>query len=582
MKKIRIAIIMLLFLAVFGASDRAFAKDKTKPRMIYAVDTTEPVKDYVKLVIKVTDESGLAEVKFKGGKRSKSYFSKRGLGKSITLKNDKKAFKVTQNGIYTFYAKDKAGNERLMYVEINNIDNTAPTLSLSLSTIRKKTTVHLNATDDSGSVFFKVLTDSHEAYDPKWDETENLVDDSFEAEDGYIYTFLAYDAAGNRTTEEVLIDEEFRAVWFTYIEYAPSFKYESKTYDEFKRYIDTAFDQLWNQNFTAVIFQVRPYADALYPSKYYPWSGFISGEQGKDPGYDPLAYMVEAAHARGLEFHAYLNPYRVNKTTSEKGKKFYYDMSDNNQAVIWMNSDDPDLQRNVLCDNGVYYYNPAKPEVRELIVNGVREIVENYDVDGIHFDDYFYPTLGTKYKKTSDYLEYNEYKSSFDISAEALNIADWRRENVSTLIKEVYAAVKEADPDCVFGISPAGNMNNLRLDDRYYCDIDKWCSESGYIDYIAPQVYWGFEHPTCPFKETVNKWQNIVTSPTVKLYIGLAGHNAEGMPTDEWKENKDILAREVKYTRKTNFVDGFIYYRYEFLNRKATQKEVKKLLNLFN
>ncbi|MBP5304718.1 MAG: family 10 glycosylhydrolase, partial [Lachnospiraceae bacterium] len=474
------------------------------------------------------------------------------------------------------------GNERLMYVEINNIDNTAPTLNLSLTTLRKKTTVNISALDDSGEVFIKLLEDSHEAEDPEWDMAEEFTLDSFQAKDGYYYTVLAYDKAGNRTTEEVFIDEEFRAVWFTYIEYAPSFKYESKTYEEFKSYIDKAFDQLWNQNFTAVIFQVRPYGDALYPSKYYPWSGFISGEQGKDPGYDPLAYMVDAAHKRGLEFHAYLNPYRINKTTSEKGKKFYYDMCDENQAVKWMNSSDPDEQRNVLCDAGVYYYNPAKPEVRELIVNGVREIVENYDVDGIHFDDYFYPTLGNKYKKTSDSLEWEEYLNSFDISAEALKLPDWRRENVSTLIREVYAAVKEADPNCVFGISPAGNMNNLRLDDRYYCDIDRWCSESGYIDYIAPQVYWGFEHSTCPFKETVDKWQKIVTSDSVKLYIGLAGHNAEGLPTDEWKENKDILSREVKYTRKTNFVDGFIFYRYDFLNRKATQKEVKKLLNLFN
>lgn len=335
------------------------------------------------------------------------------------------------------------------------------------------------------------------------------------------------------------------------------------------------FDNCVKENLNAVVVQVRPFSDALYASDYFPWSGYISGEQGKNPGFDPMAYMIEAAHTRGLEFHAYLNPYRV------EAKSNYKLLSKDNPAKRWLEDDDDTNDRNVLLFGEQYYYNPAIEEVRELIVDGVREIVERYDVDGIHFDDYFYPTLGTKYKSNFDYLEYKEYtavQKAAGLEADSIDV--WRRNNVSTLISEVYAAVKKADSSVVFGISPAGNLNNLRAKDRYYVDIDLWLSTPGYVDYICPQIYWGFEHGTCPFAETTDKWAKLITTPEVNLYVGLALYKAGTNDTVEWANNDTIIARQVKYLRNSKFADGFFLYRYDFLTAERSKKEMKNLRKL--
>ena len=176
--------------------------------------------------------------------------------------------------------------------------------------------------------------------------------------------------------------EEMRAVWISYLEFQ-SAGVSKMSKGQFQKYIDNMFTKCKSLKMNTVIVQVRPYGDAMYSSKYFPWSAIISGKQGKNPGYDPLKYMISSAHKRGLEFHAWLNPYRV---MSNNMKTSY--LSSSNSAKKWMKSSSSSKRRNVLSLEGAKYYNPSKSDVKTLIVNGVKEIVQNYDVDGIHFDDY--------------------------------------------------------------------------------------------------------------------------------------------------------------------------------------------------
>ena len=177
--------------------------------------------------------------------------------------------------------------------------------------------------------------------------------------------------------------EEMKAVWISYLEFGGA-KISKMSKKSFCTYIDKMFTNAKNLGLNTVIVQIRPSGDALYKSSYFPWSAYASGKQGKSPGYDPLAYMVKAAHTKGLKFHAWLNPYRVTTTgTNVKA------LSSNNQARKWRGSSSSSKKRNVLSFNGALYYNPAKSDVQNLIVKGVKEIVQKYDVDGVHFDDYF-------------------------------------------------------------------------------------------------------------------------------------------------------------------------------------------------
>lgn len=406
------------------------------------------------------------------------------------------------------------------------------------------------------------------------------------------YTFYAEDIYGNYSVQTIKISnmkEEERAVWVSFLEFSD----EGYTEEEFDAHIDEMFDTIKADNFNTVYAIVRPFSDAMYPSKYFPYSVYCSGTQGLDPGFDPFQYMVNAAKLRGLKIYAYINPYRVCKKAEYK-KMYKGDgsvrgvldgttVNPANPAYVWANDDNPDNDRNVLYYSGYYYYNPAVPEVQNLIVDGVKEIIENYDVDGIIFDDYFYPTLGSKYKKLFDYKEYNAYIDECNANGtvpEFNNIADWRRNNISTLVKSVYEAVKNYNSSLKFGISPAGNPSNLRSDQKYYVDIDKWCSNDGYIDFIAPQLYWGFTHKICPFEGTVQNWINIVSNKSIDLYITLPMHDAEAFRVStkkkdkadysdeekEWTGSTDVLARMIKYIRNNESeLDGFSLFRYNFM-----------------
>lgn len=376
-------------------------------------------------------------------------------------------------------------------------------------------------------------------------------------------------------------EEEIHAVWISYLEFNDRLRDPSTgklgfTKKRFQSVVDEMFDQAVDLKMNAVIVHVRPFGDAFYPSDYFPWSKYISGTQGKDPGFDPLAYMVKAAHDRNLQFHAWINPYRVTSGTTDPNT-----LSKDNRARKWMTSKSKTQQRRVLSHGGSLYYNPSDSWVQLLIRNGIQEIVENYDVDGIHFDDYFYPVLGANYKKTFDHLEYNKYLDwAKENGVKPDSIQDWRRDNVNRLIKKIYSVVKDADEDMVFGISPGGFLDYLLMDDRYYCDIETWLSEPGYVDYIAPQLYWSFSHSRFPYDKTLDRWLKLRTNKDVKVYVGIAVYKSGSNEEPDWKNDPKILRKQVEYGRSLGQVDGYFYFRHDFFFKKATKKGVDNLLKI--
>lgn len=368
-----------------------------------------------------------------------------------------------------------------------------------------------------------------------------------------------------RTQPAQPVEGEARGVWFSYLTLGPLAK--NKTKAEFTSNIDTAFGKIADEGFNTVFAQVRPFADALYQSDYFPWSYLLTGTEGENPGYDPLEIMCEIADKHGLRIEAWINPYRVRLSGYKDA------LSSKNQARKWLKSGND----SVVEWNGGIYYNPGSAQARALIVNGVKEIVANYNVDGIHFDDYFYPTTDMAF----DQETWRAAKSS-------LPQADWRRENVNQLVREVYAAVKAIDPNCLFGISPQGNTQNNYH--GQFIDVEKWLANPGYLDYICPQIYYGFENGTNPYAQTVEKWDRMIKVPTIKLYVGIAAYKLgtedqwAGAGSREWLNTEDILARMVETARKASHYGGFAIYSYDSLFSTDTpqvrieRENLKKIL----
>lgn len=522
-------IIFQLLLSTFGSYD-VYAKDKTAPNIKCYV-YTDINNGKLKLKITVTDNSAVKAVKYAVGNHRKSFFTSSFYSKKVknlslaSTKNISTAITVKQNDVYTVYAVDKSGNGAIKKVRIKMNQNSNQT----------------NPSNDNKNTNSK--------------NTGNNAQNANNANNTGNNT-----NAGNNSSvnTNVVNTNEVRAAWITFLE----FNSKGYTLNSFNSRITEMFDKIAASGLNEIYVHIRPFSDAMYRSAYFPWSKYASGRQGVDPGFDPLAIMVNAAHSRNLKLHAYINPYRV-CTEADFDK-----LATNSPAYKWLNDDDEDNDRNVLKFGNMYYYNPSSDDVIKLINNGVAEIVKNYDVDGVIFDDYFYPTLGSNYSSKFDAEEYNDYKLE---TTNPLSIVDWRRNNINKMVKTVYATVKKSGKNRTFGISPAGNLNNLRANDKYYVDIDRWGRESGYVDYIAPQLYWGFEHSICPFEPTVDKWVATVINPEVKLYIALPMHLAQAQETPEWKNNHDILGRMISSLRNKS-VNGFSVYRYDYMTPAYLRK----------
>ena len=351
-----------------------------------------------------------------------------------------------------------------------------------------------------------------------------------------------------------------RSVWITYYE-LQAFTGKYDTGGDFYSAVSKAFAQLQRRGFTAVTVQVHPCADAFYQSKYFPVSAYCFGKAGGELKYDPLELLCKAAHENQLKIEAWFNPYRVSQ--QDKIDK----LSDDNIAKKWYK----EKNGNVVIVNQKIYFNPASKAVQKRIVAGVREIVKNYPVDGIHFDDYFYPDTDKKI----DAKQYAVYCAD----GGNLSLGDWRRSRVNDLIRAVYKAVKEENQSCTFGISPAAGIANDR--DSLYADVETWATQKGYCDYLCPQVYFGFLNDTLPFMKTVKDWRDLVTA--CDLYIGLPLYKCgkadayAGRGKGEFRENKNMIFRQIQFIRQIPAVKGFYVFSYGYLSDDSVGEEVSGL-----
>ena len=344
---------------------------------------------------------------------------------------------------------------------------------------------------------------------------------------------------------------EWRAVWVSYLEFAEmDFSSESA----FRAGAAALMDNCLSLGLNTVIAQVRPFGDALYRSSLFPWSHLCTGVQGQDPGFDPLDVLLTEAHARGLSLEAWVNPYRLRSSASMPSA-----IAENsllNTHPEW-----------VCTVNEGAYLNPAIPEAADYVVQGVAELVQNYAVDGIHFDDYFYPT-------TDPSIDAAQFAASGETDLTA-----WRRANVTRLVKAAHDAVKAADPTLRFGVSPQGNPDNDR--NEQYTDLSVWLTASGadaVVDYLCPQIYWGYGYTLSSgstrfaFENITAEWLALPRAESTALYFGLGayrvgvgdgGANADSV--SQWCTGS-ALARQVIDLRSAG-AGGWALYRYGSLFR---------------
>lgn len=339
---------------------------------------------------------------------------------------------------------------------------------------------------------------------------------------------------------------------------------------ELRVQLDEVLDNCQDMGFNTIFFQVRPSGDALYNSSIYPWSRYLTGTQGAAPsdGFDPLAYAVSEAHKRGIQLHAWINPYRVTNSSQDNDR-----LAANNPAVLR-----PDL---VLTDStGKMYLNPGEADAIDIILSGIREIVQNYDVDGIHLDDYFYPSSGF-----DDSAAYYKYQDSYPDKAE------WRRSMVTTLIACAKDAVKEINPNCMFGVSPSGiwaNSSNTPGGSdtggsssyhSLYADTKLWV-EREYLDYIIPQIYWHNGHSSADYNTLITWWAGVCAPTNVKLYIGEAAYKAASGSEAAWKGQNGLneLSTQVAMCRQSPYIGGYSMFEYSsFMGNSSLYSLIKEL-----
>ena len=325
-----------------------------------------------------------------------------------------------------------------------------------------------------------------------------------------------------------------KAMWFTYMDYENILSQKSE--EEFSEIISERFKNASELGINTVYVQIRAFGDAYYPSEI-----FCKGKFYTDESFDPLQIMIDKAHSYGLSFHAWINPMRLMKKDEISSQP----KSEIERVCV--------AQENFIFEyEGRYYLDPSYSDTVDIVCRGIEEIVRNYNVDGIHIDDYFYPS-----QEVSDADEFK--KSGKD------NIADWRRENINVLVRSLYNTVKSINKGILFGISPQGNIETDY--EKQYADVEKWLSEGGYCDYIVPQIYYGYENSECPFEETLDKWKSISDGNTA-LIIGLCTYKNgtedkwAGKGADEWIINDDVTSRQVTDCTDDPEVDGIALYSY--------------------
>lgn len=365
---------------------------------------------------------------------------------------------------------------------------------------------------------------------------------------------------------------EIRAVWISYLELSASENERSE--QAFRQKAEEMVKQLRNGKMNTVFFHVRPFSDALYRSDVFPASACLSGTDGVDPGYDALSIFCEYAEKAGLSVHAWINPFRIG-SASTFDKKAATD-----PAKRILTDDDAENDSRIAEANGTLYYDPANEENRDLILDGVRELLERYPIDGVHIDDYFYPT-------TEPFIDKKEY-DRYCAQGGTMKLDYWRRAQINELVGRLYTCVKSFGTDKIFSISPAADID--RNTDSLYADVARWAKYEGYCDWLIPQAYVGFAHETLPFCETVDRWTALDRDPHVRLLFGLAAYKCgeadvyAGSGRTEWIERTDMLASQIRYLREQKECDGFAFFSYSYIfNRNLSDhsnSEINSVLSV--
>lgn len=373
-----------------------------------------------------------------------------------------------------------------------------------------------------------------------------------------------------------------KAIWITQYELSDALLDEENNQrdgESFGGIISSVLENIKSMGFNTVIIQMRPNCDSMYDSELFAPSIYAVGEYGRqfDRKYDPIGITVDKAHELGLSVHAWINPMRAPRTEE------ILKIPENYVIKQWWNDDN--VKDKYLAEyNGRSYLNIGYGTVRELIVNGAFEIIDKYNVDGLHIDDYFYPT-------TDIYFD----KEAYEENGNGMPLGDWRRNNVDTLVRSLYNAVKEKDENMLFGISPAADIKENR--ETLYADVEKWSRNKGFADYICPQIYFGFDHETKPFVATLKKWYETVDADVVDLIIGLTfekaltGYDpwAGESGKDEWSKNKDIVKRSYETVLQHENCCGICVFSYGCIKDvktgqtvAETQEEAEKFSELLN
>ena len=340
---------------------------------------------------------------------------------------------------------------------------------------------------------------------------------------------------------------EFRGAWIATVDNIDWPSRKGLPVDSQKAEFISMLDLHKANGMNAIIMQIRPAADAFYPSPYEPWSEWLTGVQGKPPFpyYDPLQFMIGETHKRGMEFHAWCNPYRA---TFKIGVSSIAPTHITRMHPEWF-----------LDYGGTRYFDPGNKEVQAFVTQIVADIVKRYEVDAIHFDDYFYPyrIKGLNFPDAATFEKYNS----------GLGLEDWRRSNVDSIIVQLYRVIRKENPTCRFGISPFGVWRNQDKDPRgsatkagqtnyddLYADILLWL-EKGWIDYVVPQLYWEFGHPAAPFDTLLEWWSKNTYGKA--CYIGLGYFKAGVNKT--WRD-QTLIPRQLKAMRNTPNIQGAVYF----------------------
>ena len=359
----------------------------------------------------------------------------------------------------------------------------------------------------------------------------------------------------NTTTED--IEEETRAIFISYIELQEYIKKDDLNIS--KNNIKKMINNIKESKFNTIILQVRANSDSIYDSKIYPYSINISSEEGKKT-YDVLDYFIEESHKNNIKLIAWINPYRVRTNTNIDS------ITINSPAYKYIHTD------YLYINNGIYF-NPSKKEIEDLIVKGVEEVL-NYNIDGILFDDYFYPSLDIDINDYNEYIKNNNY----------ISIEEYHLNIINSLIEKVHSKCKSKD--IPFGISPDGNIENNY--NKNMADVKKWMSSNKYIDFIMPQIYYGFYNSTKAYTKVIKEWEDLLKNKSIDFYVALAFYKVgiedkyakEGR--DEWIINDNIIMREVLLSRNIKNYKGFSLFRYDnvFDTDHYTNNTITELKNL--